>query len=218
MKKNNGKWNNKGLASFFPVHISLRLPHDLKAWNTLIWGSHYLGDPGVSLFPPPHPPNPCEKNPIPFVCAKTPAQIDKPNSNFFAEIYRLNTCSRCWKFFRILVNVFSSSGSCMNQNFFYGQHNLAFLVQPFCRLVLPHAHCSSKRNGFFLLRADYMTLYEPGRFTATLLPHGSLIVIWSPFRHIYFHEPTIFLAETSIYRTGADGVRSCLATKPISTF
>ena len=102
--------------------------------------------------------------------------------------------------------------------FFYGQHNLSFLVQPFCRLVLPHAHCSSKRNGFILLRADYMTLYEPGWLTATLLPHGFLIVIWSQFRHIYFHEPIMFLADTSIYRTGADGVRSCLATKPKSTF
>ena len=35
---NKGKWNNNniGLAVYFSTHISLRRPHDLKAWNRLM--------------------------------------------------------------------------------------------------------------------------------------------------------------------------------------
>ena len=96
---------------------------------------------------------------------------------------------------------------------FYRQHNLSFSLHPFRRLVFPHAHCSSTEKKF----SYYLTLYESGWFIATLLPHGSLIVIWSQFRNIYFpwaHN----VPDISIFRTRADGVRSRLATKPISTF
>ena len=44
-----------------------------------------------------------------------------------------------------------------------------------------------QKKRFSLLRGDYMTLYLPGWFIATLLLHGWLIVIVSQFRHIYFH-------------------------------
>lgn len=37
-------------------------------------------------------------------------------------------------------------------NFFYRQPNLSFSLHPFRRLVLPHAHCSSKRKGFFCFK------------------------------------------------------------------
>ena len=54
------------------------------------------------------------------------------------------------------------------------------------------------------------------RELGTLYPHGSLIVMLSSFViHIFSWAHTG--PDISIYRTGADGVRSCLATKPIST-
>ena len=54
------------------------------------------------------------------------------------------------------------------------------------------------------------------RELGTLYPHGSLIVMLSSFViHIFPWAHTG--PDISIYRTGADGVRSCLATKPIST-
>ena len=66
----------------------------------------------------------------------------------------------------------------MNQFFFYIDNIICpSRYTPFRRLFLPHAHCSFKRKVFLVLRADYMTLYESGWFIATLLPHGSLIVI-----------------------------------------
>ena len=105
----------------------------------------------------------------------------------------------------------------------YRQHILPFSLQPFRRLVLiPHAHCSSNGKGLFSSNGlitwwHYMS--RAGsicRELGTLYPHGSLIVMLSSFViHIFPWAHTG--PDISIYRTGADGVRSCLATKPIST-
>ena len=55
------------------------------------------------------------------------------------------------------------------------------------------------------------------RELATLLPHGSVILTWSisvsSYMFLWAHNGP----DISIYRTGANGVRSCLAAKPIST-
>ena len=54
------------------------------------------------------------------------------------------------------------------------------------------------------------------RELGTLYPHGSLIVMWSSFI-IYIFPWAHTGPDIPMYRTGTDGVRSCLATKPIST-
>ena len=73
---------------------------------------------------------------------------NKRNYQFFAEIYRLNT--------HVVDNSSNPHLCTFVQRFLYGpkrvsydfyrQLNLSSSLQPFRRLVFPHAHCSSKRK------------------------------------------------------------------------
>ena len=105
---------------------------------------------------------------------------------------------------------------------FYRQH-IPSSLQPFRRLVLPHALIVHPKEKFFWQETNYLTLYCISRAgsicreLATLLPHGSVIVMWSITVSWFIFPWAHNGPDISIQRTGADGVRSCLATKPIRT-
>ena len=67
---------------------------------------------------------------------------------------------------------------------FYRQH-IPFSLQPFRRLVLPHALIVHPKEKLFWQETNYLTLYciswagSICRELATLLPHGSVIAMWS---------------------------------------
>ena len=105
---------------------------------------------------------------------------------------------------------------------FYRQHSPSSL-QPFRRLVLPHALIVHPKEKLFWQETNYLTLYciswagSICRELSTLLPHGSVIVMWSITVSSFIFPWAHNGPDISIYRTGANGVRGCLATKPINT-
>ena len=71
-------------------------------------------------------------------------------------------------------------------------HNLSFSLQPFCKLVFPQAHCSSKRKLGCSVRVDYMTLNENGWFNLSRTCHvASSWITWCDVISVssYSREP-----------------------------
>ena len=135
--------------------------------------------------------------------ARTPA-------NWFTklQILRWNLSfehSRCWKFIRIQVHpaVLVWLG-------FYRQHILSFSLQPFRRLVLPHAHCSSKRKGWLRdIIGAWLVQFVENLARCSLMDR----LLWFDLVSSYIFPWAHNGPGISIYRTGIDSVRSCLATK-----
>ena len=99
----------------------------------------------------------------------------------------------------------------------YRQH-IPSSLQPVRRLV--HSLFNQKKSFFGKRQITWHYESQAGsicRELATLLPHGWVIVMWlisvSSFIFPWAHNGP----DISIYRTGADGVSSCLAIKPMST-
>ena len=147
MKKKTVNEIIEALLVFFCSYLFAPSPRSESLEHANMGESVSRGSRGVLVSPPP--PHPALVRKIPFLSFVQKRRRKLINQTPTFSLKFPFQHSLCWKFFRIQVKVFSSSGSCMNQNFFFnGLHNLSFLVQPFCRLVLPHAHCSFKRKDF----------------------------------------------------------------------
>ena len=171
-------------------------------------GSQYLGVPRVSLSPSPPPPQFLfEKNPFPFVFT-TKLQILRWNLS----------CkhSRCWNFIR---RKSTSSGSCMIVigNIFCPSrcsHFVGLSSSP-TLIVHPTGKVFFKVTGWLhddIIWAGLVQFVE-NLARCTLMDRLLLCDLVSSYIFPWAHTGP----DISIYRTGVDGVRSCLATKPIST-
>ena len=108
---------------------------------------------------------------------------------------------RLWeKLFRIQAHVFLSSGSCMNENVVFIDNIFRSLCSHFVGLSSPTHSFVHPKEKFFWQETNYLTLYciswagSICRELATLLPHGSIIVMWSiTVSSLYFHEPIMVL-------------------------